>query len=84
MPFVGFVVGIVVGVNAPHMRWFERGFMAWAAVCVLGLIFAGMSWSRKESISSLATLGVLLNVVLPLAFLATGFNLLMDWLGLVP
>lgn len=80
MPVVGFfdgmlVVGVVDRKRFAIWQALEWGVIVWAAVCVLGLIFAGIAWARKESFPPYVKVGTALNAVLPLGLILFGLRI---------
>jgi hypothetical protein len=68
-PFVGCVVGDhFSGVGVWGV------IEIWAACCVIGLVAAGIALDRKERLWGLSALGIVLNIPLPLIFLAATFG----------
>jgi hypothetical protein len=69
-PFAGFVVGLVVGLNAPHFQWFRWGFRVWLGFGVAGLLCGVVALARAERLCGLSLAGLLLNGVLVLWLVA--------------
>jgi hypothetical protein len=60
-PFVGFAVGVVAGLSAPHFRWFFWGFLVWLGFGVAGLLSGAIAFVRAERLRGLTLAGLILN-----------------------
>ena len=61
-PWLGFVCGVVAGVCAPHMQWFEWGCRVWFGFAVFGFLAALCSLARTERWWGVTVSGFLLNL----------------------
>jgi ABC-type uncharacterized transport system permease subunit len=61
---VGFLGGVVVGMAAPHFRWFEWGFRVWLGFAVVGLLSALIALARSERRWRVTVAGLILNAAL--------------------
>ena len=71
IPFVGFVVGVVVGAGGRDVLWDGHpmdgvmwGFRVWFGFCALGLLSALIAIVRSERMWGVTLVGFLLNVPL--------------------
>lgn len=86
-PAVGFIVGVAIlteGWRVSGTRDFRDavfwGLSVWGASSALGIVAAGIAWTRTERLWMVTAAGFALSAILPALLLYAGAASLLNWL----